>query len=224
MRTIKTPSLCGLMAALLLSGCGTPPPAFDYTAFRQANPRSILVMPPVNQSPDVKGSNSVWAQTVVPLAESGYYVMPIALVAETLRENGLVNPEEALQADPAKLRDFFGADAALHLTVKRYGTAYKVVASDTTVLVEGRLVDLKSGQLLWQGSAQASSSEQQQSNQGGLIGLLVAAVVNQVIASSTDLSHPMAGRASQRLLAAGRPNGMLFGPRSPNHGKDAQAR
>ena len=224
MRNIKNLSACGLFAALLLSGCATPPPAFDYTAFRQANPRSILVMPPVNLSPDVKGSNSVWAQAVVPLAESGYYVMPIALVAETLRENGLVNPEEALQADPAKLHSFFGADAALHLTVKRYGTAYQVVASDTTVSVEGRLVDLKSGTLLWQGSAQASSSEQQQSSQGGLVGLLVAAVVNQIIASSTDLSHPMAGRANQRLLAAGRPNGMLFGPRSPLYGKDAQPR
>jgi hypothetical protein len=29
----------------------------------------------------------------------------------------------------------------------------------------------------------------------------------------------MAGLASQRLLAAGRPNGLLFGPRSPNYGK-----
>lgn len=217
-------SIGALSAILLLSGCVTPPPPYDYSAFRQAHPRSILVMPPVNKSPDIKGSNSVWAQAVVPLAESGYYVMPIALVAETLRENGLVNPEEALQADPVKLRAFFGADAALYLTVNRYGTAYKVVASDTTVSVEGRLVDLKSGQLLWQGSAQASSSEQQQSNQGGLLGLLVAAVVNQVIASSTDLSHPMAGTANQRLLAAGRPNGMLFGPRSPQYGKDAQPR
>lgn len=206
----------------LLSGCATPPRPYDYTALRQANPKSILVMPPLNQSPDIKASNSVWAQAVVPLAESGYYVMPISLVAETFRENGLVNPPEAHQADPAKLREYFGADAALYVNVTRYGTSYKIITSDTTVAVEAKLMDLKSGALLWAGTAQASSAEQQQS-QGGLVGLLVQAVVNQIIQSATDASHPMAGIADQRLLAAGRHNGLLFGPRSPLYGKDGQA-
>jgi hypothetical protein len=80
-------------------------------------------------------------------------------------------------------------------------------------------VDLRNGQLLWEGSASASSAEQNNNSQGGLIGLLVKAVVDQIISASTDRSHPMAGLASQRLLAAGRPNGLLFGPRSPNYGK-----
>jgi hypothetical protein len=35
----------------------------------------------------------------------------------------------------------------------------------------------------------------------------------------TDASHPVAGIASQRLLTA-RPDGMLYGPRSPQYGKD----
>lgn len=215
--------LTGLAVMAMLVGCATPPPPYDYSEFRKANPKSILVMPPLNQSPDIKATNSVWAQAVVPLAESGYYVVPISVVAETFRENGLANAPEAHQAAPAKLLEFFGADAALYLNVIQYGTSYKVITSDTTVAVEAKLVDLKSGALLWEGKAQASSAEQNQSSQGGLVGLLVKAVVNQIIASATDASHPMAGIANQRLLAAGRQNGLLFGPRSPLHGKEVSA-
>lgn len=220
---MNTRLLAALSGAALLVGCATPLPPYDYSAFRQSNPKSILVMPPLNQSPDIKATNSVWSQALVPLAEAGYYVIPISVVAETFRENGLANAPEANQATPAKLVEFFGADAALYLNVTRYGTSYKVVASDTTVALEAKLVDLKTGALLWEGKSQASSAEQSQSSQGGLVGLLVKAMVNQIIASATDASHPMAGVASQRLLAAGRPHGMLFGPRSPLYGKDPSA-
>jgi hypothetical protein len=212
----------GLLAAAVLTGCATPPPPYDYSAFRQAKPASILVMPPINQSPDVKATYSVWAQTALPLAESGYYVIPVTVVNETFRENGMVNAEEAAQASPDKLRAFFGADAALYIAVKQYGAAYKVIGSESRVTVEGKLVDLRTGQQLWDGSATASTAEQQQNSGGGLVGLLVKALVTQILESSTNASHPMAGLANQRLLAAGRPSGMLFGPRSPLYGKDPQ--
>ncbi|MGQ0524004.1 MAG: GNA1162 family protein, partial [Betaproteobacteria bacterium] len=128
-------TLTALALATLLSACATPPPPYDYSAFRAAKPASILVMPPLNNTPDVKATNSVWAQAVVPLADSGYYVVPISVVAETFRENGLNNAAEANQANPAKLREFFGADTALYVNVTQYGTSYKVITSDTTVAI-----------------------------------------------------------------------------------------
>jgi len=50
--------------------------------------------------------------------------------------------------------------------------------------------------------------------------LLIAAIVKQVMATTLDQSHQIAGVATARLLSAGTPNGLLFGPRSPNYGKD----
>ena len=47
--------LCGLVFALVLTGCAKPVP-YDYSSFKQSKPRSILVLPPVNHSPDVKAS------------------------------------------------------------------------------------------------------------------------------------------------------------------------
>ncbi len=203
---------------LLVSGCATHPVPLDYTAFIQAKPASILVLPPLNDSPDVKATPGVWAHATHPLAEAGYYVLPITLVDETFRQNGLNMAAEIHEVPPHKLREFFGADAAVYLRVKQYGTRYTVIDSDTTVAVEGRMIDLRSGQLLWQGSASASSVEQSQQSQGGLVGMLVTAVVKQIIGTTTDAAFNYAGIANQRLLGVPRFNGLLPGPRSPLYG------
>ena len=122
-----------------------------------------------------------------------------------------------------KLRDFFGADAAVYLKVRKYGTSYAVVASETRVEVEARILDLRSGELLWQGAASASSSEQQQQNQGGLVGLLVTALVKQIVGTASDAAFNYAGIADQRMLGAPRYNGVLPGPRSPFYGQTLPA-
>ena len=71
-----------VLGAMLLGGCASQKPGYDYTAFRQARPRSILVVMPTNDSPDIKGATSVLARATVPLAEKGYYVFPVAVVDE----------------------------------------------------------------------------------------------------------------------------------------------
>lgn len=205
---------------LFMTACAThQAPTYDYTAFKASRPKSILVLPPVNNTPDVMATPAVLAQVTLPLAESGYYVMPVTLVAETFKQNGLTMPPDMHAVVPAKLQSIFGADAALYLTVTRYGTSYAVLDSAAVVAVNARLVDLRSGQTLWSGAASASNNEGGGSNQGGIVGLLVAAVVKQILNSVTDASYPVAGVASQRLLSA-RPGGLLYGPRSPRYGTD----
>ncbi|HEU4458308.1 MAG TPA: GNA1162 family protein [Methylibium sp.] len=145
--------------------------------------------------------------------------MTADLVDEMFRQNGVFNANDAAEVPYPKLRDFFGADAAVYLQVKKYGTSYAVISSETRVEVTGRIVDLRTGELLWQGSAAASSAEQQQQAQGGLIGLLVTAVVKQIIGTATDAAYNYAGIANQRMLGAPRYNGVLPGPRSPLYGQ-----
>ncbi|MBN3217056.1 DUF799 domain-containing protein [Pectobacterium polaris] len=211
--------LCGLVCALVLTGCAKPVP-YDYTAFKQSKPKSILVLPPVNHSPDVKASYSLLSQVTYPLAESGYYVFPVAVVEETFKQNGLVTASDIHALSTAKLQQIFGADAALYLDVKEYGTSYIVINSETRVSADARLVDLRTGKLLWSGSATASSNEQQSNANGGIIGILVQAAVNQIAHTISDKGHDIAGVTSARLLAAGNSRGMLYGPRSLQYGKE----
>lgn len=207
-----------LLAAALAAGCATPA-RYDYSAFKESRPASILVLPPLNSSPDVAATYSLLSQVTLPLAESGYYVFPVSLVDETFRQNGMSNAAEAHQVALPKLREIFGADSVLYIDIKQYGTSYALIASESRVTAEARLVDLRSGQVLWKGAASASSAEGRSSS-GGLVGLLVTAVVHQIVESSTNRSHPVAGITSQRLLAAGMPNGILYGPRSPRYKTD----
>ncbi len=203
------------ITALFLSGCATQG-AYDYTAFKESRPKSILVLPPVNNSPEVDAGYGFLAQTTFPLAESGYYVFPVALVDETLKQNGVTVANDAHSISLAKLQEVFGADAVLYITIENYGTTYKIIASDTRVTANAKLVDGKTGTLLWEGRATASSTENNNNN-NGLIGALVGSLIEQVASTAIDRSYGIAGIASHRLLGAGGQNGLLYGPRSPNY-------
>ena len=220
MRALSFEIIAALCITLFATGCATKQAAHDYTAYKQIRPRSILVLPPVNNSPDVKATYSVLSHATRPLAEAGYYIFPVTLVDETFKNNGLNTPADIHAVAPKKLQEIFGADAALYITVTQYGSSYTVLNSAATVAAEAKLLDLKTGTLLWQGSARASNDENRNQNNGGLAGLLISAIVNQIANQVTDASHSVAGITNQRLLSAGQPNGILYGPRSPKYQTD----
>ena len=194
----------------------------DYTAFKNSQPRSILLLPPLNETSDVQATYGMLSQMTQPVAEAGYYVVPVAVMDETFKQNGLTEPTDIQAVAPSKLREIFGADAALYSTVTQYGSVYKVLDSDVVVVASAKLVDLRTGDVLWQGAGRATGKEVGTNvNVGmGLVGALVQAAVKQVAHTLMDKSHDVAGLASQRLLSSGPPDGLLYGPRSPKYGTD----
>lgn len=206
----------GLLAAVaLLAGCVAPQKNnLDYTAFRESRPASILVLPPLNHSVDVSAAAAVLSQATRPLAESGYYVIPVGVMDETFKQNGLTSPDDIHQLPPAKLREIFGADAALYMTVKQYGSSYAVLSSSITVSIDAELLDLRNGAQLWSGSKQVVQAS---NSSGSLIGMLVQAMVDQVVNTLSDRSYGVAGMTNNMLLSAGQPGGILYGPRSPRY-------
>jgi len=210
-------SLPIILLSVLLVACADTK-QIDYTAFKASRPKSILVLPPVSESTDVNAGSGVLAQITYPLAESGYYVLPVTLVSETFKQNGLTSANDIHAVSPAKLREIFGADAALYVNVTKYGVHYTVLDSTTEVAVQAKLVDLRSGAALWEGSARAF--DKGNSNNGGLLGALIQAAVRQVVNHLNDAAYPVAGSADRLLLSAGRANGILYGPRSPRFGTD----
>lgn len=203
----------------LLAGCVSPPPAHDYTAFKEADPHSIIILPPLNNTPEVIAPYSVMTQMVAPIAESGFYVFPVAVVEQTFKGNGLTVASDVHQVPVDKLHSIFGADSALYITVEEYGTSYVVISSETAVTVSASLVDLRTGVQLWQGKARASSAEQQNNSGGGLVGMLVVAAINQIAETITDKGFEIAAITSSRLLSSDTYNGLLYGPRSPSYGQ-----
>ncbi len=203
----------GLLAiALGFTGCVTKP--YDYTNFRAHPPRSILVLPPLNESTDARGTYGYYSTVTWPLAEMGYYVFPVVVVDQYMKENGLPTAGEMHQIPLDKIRDIIGADAVLYITLKQYGSKYQVVTSTTIVTAEGKLVDVKTGTTLWEGTA----SVQQSSSSGNILADLVVAAVDQAVNSSTDQAHYLAPQVNT-LMFMTKDHGLLYGPYFP---KDKQ--
>ena len=206
-------ALSGALMVLLLTGCAQPKKPYDYTAFRASKPASILVLPAANTSPDINAAHSLNSLVTRPLAEAGYYVFPVAVVEETFQQNGLTSASDAQAVSAKRLNEIFHADSALYISISDYGSSYRVIDSVTTVTAKARLVDLRSGKEIWQGSATATDNEQGNNNNNGVIGILVSAVIKQISDNVTDKAHTVAGLTSNRLLAQNEQGGLLTGPR-----------
>jgi hypothetical protein len=206
------------LLSILFIGCGAQQANFNYTTFKTHHPKSILILPPVNNTSDIKASDTVYSYTTFPLAESGYYVFPIPLVKQTFQQNGFSEASEIQNIPHSKLHEIFHADAVMYINVKSYGSTYNIISSNIVVTLEGKLVDLKTSSVLWSGTASANSS--QNSSGGGLVGLLITSLVTQILNSSTDATVKYADLANVRLLHAGKKNGILFGHRSPKFKSD----
>jgi len=205
-------SLLGAVVALLFTGCATH---YDYTNYRAHPPRSILVLPPLNESTDVGGTYGYLTTVTKPIAELGYYVYPVAVVDSFYKENGMPTAGEMHQAPLDKIREIIGADAVLYVTLKQYGTVYKLITSSTSVTAKARLVDVRTGTLLWEGTVQAHENS---GGTGNIIGDAIVAIGTQVVNKSTDHAHVVSHKANEQFAMQN--SGFLFGPYNPKFGKD----
>jgi len=171
---------------------------YDYTAFETSRPRSIVVIPPLNNSIEVNAPYVYLSTITRPLAEKGYYVFPVYMIDYFFKENGLPTPEDMNGIPLEKIGEHIGADAVLYITIEEWGQKYQVIQSVTKVRATLKLVDVKTGALLWDSTsvAEASSGD----GGGGLAGMLVNAVVTQVLNST--VSDPTPGLARQANFSA----------------------
>jgi hypothetical protein len=205
----------GLVALLVLlfTGCASPP--YNYTNFRAHPPRSILVLPPLNETTAVQGTYSYLSTITLPLAEKGYYVFPVAVIDHFFKENGMPTAGEMHQASMQKIREIFGADAVLYITLKQYGSKYQVLNSATRVMAYAKLVDAATETVLWEGTV---SAEENSPSTGNILGDLMAAPLMQAINQTSDEAHAVARTANAQFAI--KDHGLLYGPYHPKYGTD----
>lgn len=199
-----------LILLIFLVSCSTTP--YNYENFRAAKPRSILILPPVSHSTDVRATYSYLSTVTMPVAEKGFYVFPVALIDQMMKENGMPSANEMHQASIKKIREIINPDAVLFLTLEQYGTSFVIVDSQTTVTVSAKLISTLTGEIIWEGRASADDGSQSGGN--GVAGALIGAVIKQAVNSSTDQAHNIAPQANN-ILFNNEHSGLLNGPYSP---------
>ena len=204
-----------LLAAGGLAASGCAAKGYDYTDYRAYPPRSILVLPPVNEGTDIRATYGYLSTVTRPIAELGYYVFPVALVDQLLKENGMPTPGEMVQVPLDKVREIVGADAVLYIILKQYGTRFQLLASTTVVVADARLVDTRTATVLWRGRLAA---EEGSGSTGNILSDVVGALLTQAINQSTDRARGVAERANAQFATKDR--GLLHGPYSPQYGRE----
>jgi len=194
---------------VLLSGCVAPTGPYDYSALENSRPRSILVIPPVNNSVEVNAPYIFLATITRPLAEKGYYVFPVAVIDHFLKENGLPTPAEMNSIPLDKIAEHIGADAVLYVSIKEWGQKYQLVTSSTIVDSTLRLVDVNTGVLLWHATVRGVRTSDD--GGAGLLGAIVGAIATQIAGSVTDYT-PELSSASNRQKINDKSTGLLHGP------------
>ena len=187
-------------AGIVLSACATAPTAKDYSAFRQEDPRSILVLPALNNSGAVEAPEFFLSTISQPFAQRGYYVFPANMVKSLLEEEGLSDPALLYTADTRRLAKLFGCDTALYLSIERWESQYIVLATSTNVAFNYQIKSCKTGETLWTDNQQLSYSPQA-SNSGNPLADLVAQAVMAAIEKGAPNYIPLAQQAN--ALAAG---------------------
>lgn len=211
-----------VLIAGVLAGCAVQSEISkkDYSKFRAEDPRSILIVPVVNNSVEVNASDYFLSTITIPVAERGYYTFPINLVKRVMEEDGLADANMVHSADPIRLGELFGADSILYISIDHWNTEYVVLAATTTVSFAYTLKSGRTGEVIWRERSTIRYSPRTNSSGNPLADLLVMAI-QAAIQKAAPNYIPLAKQANARAIWTAS-KGLPAGPYSQDYGKDRE--
>ncbi|MBT3801459.1 MAG: DUF799 family lipoprotein [Bacteroidetes bacterium] len=205
-----------ILSLTMFIGCATTITKGEaFPKMYKEKPLSILVLPPINQStsPDAK---EYYSTTIAePLSLAGYYVFPIEIVNEVLKQEGIYDTELIVDLDASKFKEYFGADAVLFTRIIQWNTSYYVVGGNVKVHIAFDLISTNTGEVLWSYNGELTvDTTGGGNNVGGAAGLLLQLAETAVKTAAQDYT-PMAKKVNTMVLTT-----IPFGFYHPQFGTD----
>lgn len=216
MKTMRSFMRAAAMLALagVLSACATLPKTKDYSALRTEHPRSILVVPTLNNTLNVEAPDYFLSTISRPFGERGYYIFPAYMVKRLLEDDGLSDAGLVHNVDARRLDHLFGCDAVLFITIQEWDSKYVVLATQTTVSFDYALKSCKTGAVLWEDTEKMVYSPQQNHSSGNPLADLVAQAIIAAVEKAAPNYMPLALQAN--VAASSTPGrGLPAGPYLP---------
>lgn len=202
-----------LLSVLLVTGCETTGVENKpLNAFEIAKPRSILVVPVVNNSTDVQAPTSVLATLPFRLAEKGYYVYPVNTVKTLLEYEGLYEPAQIHNLPPEQLALLFKADSILYVTINEWTAKYIFLSTTTEVNFHYRIVNAD-GAELWSANKELTYTPETRES-GNPLTDLIAAAISAAIERAAPNYLPLTRQAHDEVFS-NYDLGLPPGPYSP---------
>ena len=201
-----------ISVAVMVAGCApkATTKGEEFPLMYEETPLTILILPPINESTaaDAKQYYATTVQEV--LSYWGYYVFPYEVTSDILKMEGIYDAELIRNVPLAKFREYFGADAVLFTTIKKWDLSYMVLASNLTVAIDEELKSTKTDQTLWSYNGTVVVDLSGGNTGGGLGGLIAKAVIAAASSALVDYV-PYARQANYRALSS-----FPFGKYHPN--------
>jgi len=177
-----------LSSLLLATGCAPTmvTKGAEFPQMYEEHPRSLLLLPPINESTDVEAKPYYMTTVEMPFAMAGYYVFPVEMISEIMKQEGVYDTELLYQVPLDKFKEYFGADAVLYTHIKKWDVAYMVIASTLTVSVDSEIVSTKTSEVLWKYTGTVVVDLSGGNQGGGIAGLIAKAVVTAINTAAAD--------------------------------------
>lgn len=177
-------------------------------------PKSLLILPPMNESTDAEAKDYYLTTTEMPFALMGYYIFPTEMVSDIMKQEGLYDTELLYNMPLNKYYEYFGADAVLFTKIKKWDVSYMVLSSNLTVSIEARIVSTKTSEELWKYTGTVVVDLSGGNSDGGLAGLIAKSVITAINTATADYVK-YAKVANNRIIYT-----LPVGPYSEHYMKD----
>lgn len=205
-----------VLAFLTLTGCvHRTTKMAEFPKMYEEQPHSILILPPINESTDAEAKDYYSTTIPIPMIFHGYYVFPYELTSEILKQEGIYDSELLRDIPLAKFQDYFGADAVLFTTIKKWNLQYIVISSTLTVSIDCEIKSTHTSETLWSYNGTVVVDLTGQNNSGGgLAGLIIQ--VAMTAANSVAADYVKYAHVANRMAIAALP----YGQYHPQYGLD----
>lgn len=183
-----------------------------FPGMYEEQPRSVLVLPPINLTTAADAKECYITTVSEPLSHMGYYVYPAPVVMELMQSEGLYDSELLYDADLQGIGASLGADSVLFTKITAWDMSYVVVASNMTVGVDCELRSTQTNRLLWKYTGRVVV------DLGGGSGSLLVDIIASAVKSAMAEYVDAARRVNSFTLTT-----MPAGPYSQVYMKDQQA-
>lgn len=202
-----------LLTVIVATGCAHQAELSKQEKFLAAAPRSILVVPVVNNSVEVTASDYMLSTVTVPFAERGYYVFPVNLVKRSLEDDGLADSSLVHKAPATKLAGLFGADAVLYITIEQWDAKYAVLTTIVTVDISYQIRDGKTGDIIWENNQKmVYDPNKSGGSSGNPIADLIVMAVKAAMTKAMPQYVPLARQANTMAVVNYPGPGIPLGP------------
>ena len=207
-------SIIILLILAVLSGCGqmaTKRSSYPLM-YGDQKPASMLIVPAINESTAADAGDLLNSTISQPLSNHGYYVMPMPIVADIFRREGVIEGSQIKGLPTRMFKENFGADSVLFMTITSWDKNYAVIAGNVSVGISYVLIATETNEMLWKYEQTVVVD-----TSGGSGGSILAGIISTAIKTATTDYLPVAAQVHAQAFKA-----LPLGGYHPRTGTDGE--